>query len=860
MLAAPSELFTTLSLNSVFNCDRATLDDRLRLSEDGAVGIESLRGIPFEFGSPGEASAILLEGNAVSIAAEGRRATYIVFAHIVEDRLLELPIDLKDFQSWQHREGATPGNDLGDLVAEYQLVYEDGSSAKTPIRRRFAIQQPHIEWGASAFAAVPHQQDTVVASVAEALALGRKPETGYGPEKGYGKGETRHGSGRDAVAEQIWLYALPNPHPEKAIREIRCVAKDERALIYSISTTQVEAHPLRAQTRCKLRLSLPDGVAFNAIGELDGVDIDLGNVISARAQLDYDREAWFAEATNVQPQQSERVAIIEYAAHPQAKLYLQTETGETLAYDMDRLAGGAIEVAEARQLVRVKVLDTSGREVAVRIHFHGERGEYLPPRGNHRRVNGNWFEDNYGEFVNRLNQYAYVHGSCELEAPLGEVFVEITRGYEIKPMRSSFEVTAETDEVTFTLDKVLDWGERGWVSADTHVHFLSPQTAWLEGAAEGVNVVNLLASQWGEMFSNVSDFDGRTTFGAKDFGGDGEFLVRVGTENRMQVLGHISLLGYSGAMIHPLCSGGPSESAIGDALEVSMAEWAQRCIEQNGLVVLPHAPNPQAERAADIVLGLVHAIEMMTFNPFDAQITPYGLLDWYRYLNLGYQLPVVGGSDKMSADSLLGGIRTYTHLGGREFSYENWMASVKDGNTFVTVGPLLELAVEGLPPGSRLDLPAGGGTVNVSWRVESAAMPIDGVEVIVGGFAVEEKSVSGALVASGSSEIVVSESTWIALRVRGSHMGRTGEIAAHSSSVQARVAGARPFKRADAIAVLEQIEGALAFVDTLAPRPAAQQYKKIRATIEAAHNRLHQLMHRQGIYHEHNPLHDHGEH
>ena len=66
----------------------------------------------------------------------------------------------------------------------------------------------------------------------------------------------------------------------------------------------------------------------------------------------------------------------------------------------------------------------------------------------------------------------------------------------------------------------------------------------------------------------------------------------------------------------------------------------------------------------------------------------------------------------MSAASLLGGIRTYAHLGEREFSYENWMAAVKLGNTFVTVGPLLELEVEGLwRPGSRLDLPAGGGNL-----------------------------------------------------------------------------------------------------------------------------------------------------
>ena len=742
-----------------------------------------------------------------------------------------------------------------NLVAEYQLHYADGSSASIPIRRRFAIQQPHVEWGASAFTALPHRQDGVVRGASDNIQLGRMPDGAYG------QGETRHSSGRDSWGEQVWLFALPNPQPEKTIREIRCIGKDERALIFGISATQVSAHPLRARTRRKLALTLPDGVAFNAIGELDNIAIDLGVVISARAKLEYDSGAWLGDATNVQPLRSEKVAIIEYAAHPQAQLYLTAGDGRRHSFDLSMADGSStIEVAQARQLVRVKVVDEGGREVAVRIHFHGAFGEYLPPRGNHRLVNGHWFEDNYGEFVNSLNQYAYIHGHCEVEMPLGEVFVEITRGYEIKPIRQRIDVTADTDEITFTLKKVLDWGERGWVSADTHVHFLSPQTALLEGSSEGVNVVNLLASQWGEMYSNVSDFDGRSTFGAKDFGGDGEFLVRVGTENRMQVLGHISLLGYAGAMIHPLCSGGPSESAIGDALEVSMAQWAQRCIDQGGLVVLPHAPNPQLERAADIVLGLVHGIEMMTFNPFNAQITPYGLLDWYRYLNLGYQIPVVGGSDKMAASALLGGIRTYSHLGERDFTYDNWMASVKAGNTFVTVGPLLEFEVEGLAPGQQVDLPAGGGTVNVSWRVASAALPIEKVELVVGGFGADEVSVDGGLTASGSCAVNISESTWLALRVRGSHAGRAGEIAAHSSCVQLRVDGARPFKQADAVAVLEQIEGAIAYIDTLAPRPAAQQFKQIRATVEAAHNRLHQLMHRQGIYHEHNPLRDHDAH
>ncbi|ESX98041.1 hypothetical protein X753_31620 [Mesorhizobium sp. LNJC399B00] len=45
----------------------------------------------------------------------------------------------------------------------------------------------------------------------------------------------------------------------------------------------------------------------------------------------------------------------------------------------------------------------------------------------------------------------------------------------------------------------------------------------------GVNVINLLATQLGEMMTNVGDFDSRTTFGSTAAGGGGEFLVRVGS-------------------------------------------------------------------------------------------------------------------------------------------------------------------------------------------------------------------------------------------------------------------------------------------------------------------------------------------
>ena len=840
-----SEHFTSVSLMENYNVDRVQLDGFGGEDLGAMYGSQSILGMPFDLGAPGEPNSILLDRDAVRVDMGGVKASYVIFLHVVENRVSNYQEGLADF--------AMDGNELGDHVSDYVLEYADGETEATRILRRFAIQQSSISWGASAFAAMPAAKPGVVMGATDEHGLGRRPASAYG------RAETRHSSGRDGGRRKLWVYALPNPHPERPIRHLALVPKNERSLVLGITHTQVADHPLRPGVRQKLKLELPEGVQLNRNGALEDIDIDLGVVMSARAVLDYDAERWLSAAVDVQPERSSAAVVVEYIAHPQGKLYVDVEgDGEAQVYDLAD-ASQIVEVRPAHRPVAIRVVE-KGTEtpVAVRLHMHGEAGEYLPPKGYHRKVNPHWFEDNYGEHINGLNQYCYIPGECVADLPLGDVYVDIQKGYEIAPIREKFTVGPDTDVVTFEIDRVLKWRKKGWVTADTHVHFLSPQTALLEGEGEGVNVVNLLASQWGEMFSNVSDFDGKTTFGARDFGGDGEFLVRVGTENRMQVLGHISLLGYSGLMIHPLCSGGPSESALGDAQEVTMADWAQQCIDQGGLVVMPHGPNPQCERAADIVLGLIHAMEMMTFNPHNAQINPYGIADWYRYLNLGYHIPVVGGSDKMAAASQLGGVRTYTHLGDREFSYENWMAATKAGHTFVTVGPLAEIQVEGKAPGSRVQLPASGGAINVTWEVASVRLPIDQVEIVVGGLTYEQVNVNKGLSASGSAEVRVEDSTWIALRVRGSYKGQHGEIAAHTSAVQVVVEGRPIFSQADATTVLEQIEGAIAYLDTLAPRPEARRLKQMRATLEAAHNRLHQQMHKHGIYHDHTPLHDHG--
>ena len=123
-------------------------------------------------------------------------------------------------------------------------------------------------------------------------------------------------------------------------------------------------------------------------------------------------------------------------------------------------------------------------------------------------------------------------------------------------------------------------------------------------------------------------------------------IVWVGTENRQHILGHIGLLGAHGQPVFPMSASGPEESYLGDPLWSSLAEWADQCHEREGLAVGVHFPYPTGEAAADIIMGKLDAVELW---PDNDGFNTLRCVDWYRYLNCGYRLPLVGGTDKMGA-------------------------------------------------------------------------------------------------------------------------------------------------------------------------------------------------------------------
>jgi hypothetical protein len=251
---------------------------------------------------------------------------------------------------------------------------------------------------------------------------------------------------------------------------------------------------------------------------------------------------------------------------------------------------------------------------------------------------------------------------------------------------------------------------------------------------------------------------------------------------------------------------------------------------------------------------------MTSWGDLYSGINPYSLSDWYRYLNCGYLVAAVGGTDKMSADTAVGAVRTYAHiLEGTPFTYPNWMEAVRRAETFVTYGPLLEFSVEGKTMGQTLQMTANGGTVDIPWKVASVTVPMSRVELVVNG-EIRASAPVNAWQDQGSFTLHIDKSSWLALLVRGHYPDRPEIIAAHSSPVMIQMEGSQMLAAADAVTILEQIEGSMAYLDTVGTRADDIAYKRMRLVLESAHRSLHNRMHQMGQYHEHTPVDDHAEH
>ena len=795
------DAYQPLDLTAYRNAPAALLahDER-----EPALGSQQMQGLPFSIGQADRAFVGLGDGEGlsnkpVSIPVGGEPVFTVLFAH----RLLGSRI--------------RQGGPIGTACAEYIFTLADGSRHAVVIRDRFEIADIPL-WGHLPFLAVADQKHQL-----------RDRWRGTWAAAGYRQTESEQGWPRS-----YFLWRWRNAKPGVPLVSIELIPGQATVLIAGITLGRIDEDPLTHPGAVPVRIDLKSPEFATRpldIGPNDvSVSVDRGaagyvyplSKQSADAFLE-DAFAGWGEAKN----RTSTPAYANVAAVPSATLSLKIDDDvlDTVRWE-DVVQNHVVEtnrvrvtvVEDGRNWVETIVVDNdTGQPVASRVHFRSVDGVPYQPHGHHSHIGSDqdtWHRDVGGDL--RLGQlsYAYIDGRCQGWLPRGDVLVDVARGFEYEPLRQRVRIEPGQRRLELRIGRWTNMNARRWFSGDTHVHFLSTQGSLREAQAEDLNVVNLLQSQWGSLYTNTEDFIGEPVTSR-----DGRTVVWTNQENRQHLLGHMILLGLR-EPVYPWCSDGPGEAELGGTLDTTLSAWADACHAQGGTVILPHFPSPNGEPATLVATGRIDAVEMIVHAAFNH-------LEYYRYLNSGYRLPLVGGTDKMSSEVAVGQYRTYVRFDAHEeFTYANWCRNLRLGRTFLTGGPLIEFSVEGRDIGDTVQLPAGGGTVNVVATARSI-LPIHTLQVVQNGNIVAQTDEpAGARQLSVRERVKVDGHGWLCARVGGPnyepiphHDVWTRGVFAHTSPIYVAVGDDWSMAARDGLQyMLTLVEGGLAYVRDMAPR------------------------------------------
>lgn len=484
--------------------------------------------------------------------------------------------------------------------------------------------------------------------------------------------------------------------------------------------------------------------------------------------------------------------------------------------------------------------DTTGEPLAATLFLSDENGKPLEIEGKHSHVT----------YLGKRRCYA--DGSFSLGSRPNRLVLEVRRGFETLPLRTEVDMARHSGALTLRLRRWIDMRREGYMSGDTHVHFLTPAESHLQMRAEDLNVLNLLVSD----FTN----DREKFTGKLDPVSTPNHAVYVGQESRDWQNGHVLLLGLR-RIVEPF---EPFGGTFRDRKEPNllMARILREAREQGATTTWAHFCNlPGAESPIDIAHGLVDAVDLITYDdptglpshwgPWtnsgmsQAEFTVMRSLDlYYTYLNSGFRVPIGAGTDKMGDDIPVGSNRLYVRPVG-EPNLEGWLAALKAGNGFVTNGPILTFEVEGQTAG---DIVQFSGSRKVRARATARSiLPFQNLEIIVNGESIarstpprkKQPRPDDLYAAEVEATFELNRSSWIAARVADSPGSRARilprglTVFAHTNPIYFLKEGGKVRDVASIRYLQKYVKGTIHWLQTAARfRNAAEKEEALRLAAE----------------------------
>jgi hypothetical protein len=366
----------------------------------------------------------------------------------------------------------------------------------------------------------------------------------------------------------------------------------------------------------------------------------------------------------------------------------------------------------------------------------------------------------------------YSAGRAHLELPPGRYRVRGFKGIEHRVAHAEVDVrSGQETQLDLPLERWIDMPAEGWYGVDDHVHLTrrtseddSRIATWMR--AEDLQVANLLQMGTVDQFGVTP----QRAFGEEGAFRQGDTLLLAGQEHpRTHFLGHTISLG--------------AERPVDQRETYIVYEETFTAAQQAGGVSGYAHWGLGAGRdglAIDAPRGLVQFVEVLQFSSPHYDV-------WYELLDLGARVAATAGTDFPCGPwSVPGAERFYARLPEAP-TRRGLVAAVRDGRTFVTNGPLLDLQVGSSDIGEQLRL-AGPQTLPIRGRVrfDPERDEVKQVELLRNG-----RPVPATLVRDAPGSIRVEldrkldESAWWALRVLGDKVGAASVAALPSGPVSA---------------------------------------------------------------------------
>ena len=367
--------------------------------------------------------------------------------------------------------------------------------------------------------------------------------------------------------------------------------------------------------------------------------------------------------------------------------------------------------------------------------------------------------------------------------PPGEYVIRCEKGKEYRPVILDVKVNPGTnDTLTIHFERWIHMKERGWYSADTHVHRELEDMDNLMHA-EDLNLAFTLP-YWNNMPETEDEISAAAEYFER---ADSSGVVTIDAEHMFSAMGHEIEWGEHGAILLMMTrkEGVPFEGIREFRRPMAYVDLVHRVHRAGGYAELEkpfwNEAHIQLALAGPDFTELAnnhncyhgYFPEIGMFREDLGPDYPEGEMGYslfifdlyYKYLNSGFNIMPTAGSASGVLPNPLGFNRVYTYTGGG-LDYHQWLKALKAGHCFITNGPILTLEAGGGMMGDTIVQDReGGSSLPVTINLHSIH-PVDKIELLRDGEIIQ--TISPVHLDGDSirveTMILADESCWIVAR------------------------------------------------------------------------------------------------